>query len=243
MREWSGKKYWLIGASEGLGRAVAERLSRLGVEVVVSARNAERLQDLVAELPGPGRALPVDVSDSDAVAAAVAELGEIDGFVYLAGAYWPMRAQDWDGQQVEQMLDINFTGALRCLAHIAPTFAKRGSGHIVLTGSLSAYRGLPGAIGYSASKAAMVSLAESLHIDLHGAGVEVQVIHPGFIKTRLTDKNDFSMPQIMEPDKAAQIFVDHMATDLFQKAYPAPFAWFFRLSTLLPNWLYFRIFR
>ncbi|MEL6531946.1 MAG: SDR family NAD(P)-dependent oxidoreductase [Pseudomonadota bacterium] len=243
MRDWNGKRYWLVGASEGLGLAVAQRLSRMGVEVILSARSEDRLKELAAEMPGQAQAVVVDVSDPKAVEMAWNEIGEIDGFVYLAGYYEPMKAQDWQGEQVERMIDINLTGAMRCLAHVAPDFAKRGTGHIVLTGSLSAYRGLPGAIGYSASKAAMASLAESIYIDLFRSGVEVQVIHPGYIRTRLTDKNDFSMPQIMEPEKAAEYFVDHMASGTFEKAYPAPFAWFFRLCTIMPNWLYLRIFR
>ncbi|MBF9029604.1 SDR family NAD(P)-dependent oxidoreductase [Rhodobacterales bacterium HKCCE3408] len=242
MRDWDGKRYWLVGASEGLGREVALKLSRMGVEVIVSARSEERLQDLVAELPGRASYVPVDVSDPASVATAFAEVGEIDGFLYLAGAYWPMKTTEWDGEKAEAMVQVNLLGAMRCLAHVVPAFVERDRGHIVLTGSLSAFRGLPGAIGYGASKAGIASLAETMQGDLRGTGVEVQVVHPGFIKTRLTEKNDFTMPMIMEPDAAAAEFVDHMATDHFQKSYPVPFSWLFRLTNLMPLWLFNRIF-
>lgn len=243
MRDWAGKRYWLVGASEGLGRAVAEKLSRMGVELVLSARSAERLEAIHAQLPGRCEIVPLDVSDPASVAEAAASVGAIDGFVYLAGAYWPMTAKDWDAEKAATMIDVNLTGAVRCLGHVVPAMLERGAGHIVLTGSLSAYRGLPGAVGYAASKAGIGSLADTLYADLRGTGIDVQVIHPGFIRTRLTDKNDFEMPMIMEPDAAATRFVDHMAGDGFHAAFPAPFSWLFRASAIMPDWLYFRIFR
>ncbi len=243
MRDWTGKRYWLVGASEGLGRAVAHLMSRAGVELVVSARSEDRLADLVAELPGKASYVPIDIGDKASVAAAAEEVGEVDGFVFLAGVYWPQTAQEWDADQVETMLDINLTGAARCLAHVVPGFVARDRGHIVLTGSLSGFRGLPGAIGYAASKAGLMSLAESMYADLRATGVEVQCINPGFIKTRLTEKNNFSMPFIMEPDEAAAEFFEHMTTDQFQKSFPTLFSLLFRASVFMPNWLYFRLFR
>lgn len=242
MREWSGKRYWLVGASEGLGRAVAEKLSRRGVELVLSARSEGRLQELAAALPGRASCVTIDVAEQASVRAAAASVGEVDGFVYLAGLYWPMAATEWDTEQAEKMVDVNFTGALRCLGEVLPGMVERGAGHIVLTGSLSAYRGLPGAIGYSASKAALASLADTLDLDLKGTGVETQVIHPGFIRTQLTDKNDFVMPQIMEPEAAAEAFVDHMDGDGFHTAFPAPFAWLFRLAPIMPLGLFRKLF-
>ncbi|WP_430449703.1 SDR family NAD(P)-dependent oxidoreductase [Rhodophyticola sp.] len=242
MRDWTGKRYWLVGASEGLGRAVAHHLSRAGVDLILSARSEDRLQDLVAELPGRASYVPVDIADTASVAAAAAEVGEIDGFVFLAGVYWPQAAQEWDADQVEAMFDINLTGAARCLAHLVPQFVTRDRGHIVLTGSLSGFRGLPGAIGYAASKAGLMSLAESMYMDLRKTGVEVQCVNPGFIKTRLTEKNDFDMPFIMEPEEAAAEVFEHMGTDQFQRSFPRLFSLIFRGSVFLPNWLYFRLF-
>jgi len=242
MRDWQGKRYWLIGASEGLGREVACSLSRAGAEVIISARNAERLAELVAVLPGRSSAVPLDVADSAAVQAAAAQIGRIDGLVYLAGVYWPMKSTEWKPKEAEEMADINFMGALRAVGAVLPAMLAQGSGHIVLTGSLSGFRGLPGAIGYGASKAGLMHLAESLQADLRNSPVQVQLINPGFIKTRLTEKNDFAMPFIMAPEAAAREFFEHMNDDAFKKSFPFLFSLVFRLSQFMPDWLYYRLF-
>ena len=242
MRDWQGKRYWLVGASEGLGRALAHIMSRAGAELIVSARNAERLTDLVAKLPGKADAVPIDVTDMASVTAAADTVGEIDGMVYLAGVYWPQAAQDWNNEQVEMMAEVNYLGAGRVVGAVIGPMVERDSGHIVLTGSLSGFRGLPGAIGYCASKAGLMSLAESMYADLRKTGVEVQLVNPGFIRTRLTDKNDFTMPFIMEPEAAAQEMFEHMTTDDFKKSFPLLFSWLFRVSQFMPDWMYYRLF-
>lgn len=242
MRSWQGKRYWLVGASEGLGRALAHRMSHAGVDLVLSARNEGRLADLAAELPGAAEVLPLDISSRADCEAAAARVGEIDGLVFLAGVYWPMAAKDWDGTRVEAMCDINFTGATRVVGAALPGMIARGHGHVVLTGSLSGFRGLPGAVGYSASKAGVMALAESLYADLRGSGIDVQLANPGFIRTRLTDKNDFAMPFLMEVEDAAERMFAHMGTRRFKASFPTLFSWVFRLSQFLPDWAYYRLF-
>lgn len=243
MNDWQGKRYWLIGASEGLGAALAHRLNAAGVDVIVSARSEDRLKALVAELPGKASYVTVDVSDRASVQAAAEQVGQIDGMVYLAGVYWPMKAQDWDAEQAEAMADINFTGAIRAVGAVIPQMVARDAGHIVITGSLSGFRGLPGAIGYAASKAGTMSLAESLYADLRKTGVRVQVANPGFIRTRLTDKNDFSMPFLMEPEQAAREMFELMNDPgTFKRSFPTVFSWLFRLSQFMPDWMYYRLF-
>ncbi|MEM7718308.1 MAG: SDR family NAD(P)-dependent oxidoreductase [Pseudomonadota bacterium] len=243
MRDWSGKRYWLVGASQGLGRAVAQEMSKIGVEVILSARDKDALQTLAGSLPGKSTVVPVDVSDDESVAKAAEEVGEVDGMVFLAGLYWPLSAKEFDGERVATMIDVNLTGAARVLGHVVPNMVARDEGHIVLTGSLSGFRGLPGANGYGASKAGIMSMAETLYADLRTTGIDVQLINPGFIKTRLTEKNDFTMPFIMEPEDAARLFVDHMQDDEFARNFPRHFGALFRLSQLLPDWLYYRLFR
>ncbi|MDX5402586.1 MAG: SDR family NAD(P)-dependent oxidoreductase [Rhodobacterales bacterium] len=243
MIDWQGKRYWLIGASEGLGAALAHKLNAAGVEVIVSARNEDRLRALVAELPGKASYVTMDVGDRASVEAAAAQVGQIDGMVYLAGVYWPMKAQDWNAEQAEAMADINFTGAIRAVGAVVPQMVARDAGHIVITGSLSGFRGLPGAIGYAASKAGTMSLAESLYADLRKTGVRVQVANPGFIRTRLTDKNDFRMPFLMEPDQAAREMFELMNDQTtFKRSFPRVFSWLFRLSQFMPDWMYYRLF-
>ncbi|MFN7595284.1 MAG: SDR family NAD(P)-dependent oxidoreductase [Cereibacter sp.] len=242
MREFRGKRYWLVGASEGLGRALAERLSAAGAEVILSARSADRLAEVAATLAGPSMTLPVDVADTASVRRAADAAGQIDGVVFLAGLYWPMAAQGWNADQVETMCDVNFTGCARVIGAALPAMVARGTGHVVITGSLSGFRGLPGAIGYGASKAGVMALAESMQADLRGSGIVVQVANPGFIRTRLTDKNSFAMPFLMEPAEAADHMFRHMQTDRFKVSFPTVFSWLFRLSQFLPDWAYYRIF-
>ena len=122
------------------------------------------------------------------------------------------------------MIDINFTGAVRVLAAVVPRFVESGKGHIVIIGSLSGFRGLSGALGYGASKAGIMHLAENIHADLYSSGVKVQLINPGFIKTRLTDKNDFKMPFIMSAEEAAKNVINAMLSDRFQTNFPRIFS-------------------
>jgi NADP-dependent 3-hydroxy acid dehydrogenase YdfG len=242
MTEWLGKRYWLVGASDGLGAALALRLSRAGAEVILSARSEDKLKALAESLPAKASVVTLDVSDADSVTAAAKAVGQVDGVIYLAGVYWPFGAKEWNAEQGAAMADINFTGLMRVMGQVVPDMVARDAGHIVITSSLTGFRGLPGSIGYTASKAATMSLAECMYADLRKTGVKVQVINPGFIKTQLTEKNDFKMPFIMEPEDAAREVFEHMNTDKFKKSFPFAFSLLFRGSQFLPDWLYFRIF-
>ncbi len=239
MTGFEGKTYWIVGASEGLGRALAQGLSERGAHLVLSARNADRLAEICATLPN-ARAVPFDVTDLEAVRRAVAEVGEVDGLVYNVGAYEPMRTGDWDTEAVLSMTDVNYTGALRVLGETVPGFVSAGRGDITLIGSLSGYRGLPAAVGYAASKAALVSLAETMRFDLAGTGVTVRIVNPGFIKTRLTEKNNFKMPMLMSPEDAAERVIKAMSRRRFRTDFPAPFSWVIRLLDYLPDILIYR---
>lgn len=242
MTDWTGRRWWLVGASDGLGLALAHRMSSAGCDLVLSARDPDRLAAAAAGLSRPARAVPCDVADRADVERAAAEVGQLDGMVFLAGVYWPMRAQDWDAEKVVAMCNVNLTGCARTVGSVLPGMVERNAGHIVITGSLAGFRGLPGAVGYGASKAGCMSLAETLHADLRGSGVKVQLVNPGFVRTRLTDLNRFSMPQIMEPEAAAEAIFAHMQTRRFALSFPAPFAWAFRLAQFLPQPLYDRFF-
>jgi len=242
VNDWAGKKYWLVGASEGLGQALAHKMSAAGVHLILSARSEDKLEELAEALPGKADVVTVDVSDADSVKAAAEAVGDIDGVVQIAGVYWPFGAKQWDADQATAMADINFSGAMRLMGAVVPKFVERDAGHIVLTGSLSGFRGLPNAAAYTSSKAGVMTLAESLYADLWRTNVKVQLVNPGFVKTRLTDKNDFSMPFIMEPKDAAREFFEHMNTDTFKRSFPTVFSWVFRGSQFLPDWLYYRLF-
>lgn len=242
MNRWQGKTYWLVGASEGLGEALAHRLSRAGVTLILSARSEDKLRALAAALPGAAQVEPVDVSDAEALEQLASRIGEFDGVIQIAAVYWPFGAQDWDADKANTMADVNFTGAMRLAGVAIPRFIQRDQGHFVLTGSLSGYRGLPGAAAYVSSKAGVMALAESLYADLRKTGVTVQLLVPGYIRTRLTEKNSFAMPFIMDPEDAAEVCFKHMSGRRFQRAFPRVFSLLFRGSQLLPDWLYFRLF-
>jgi short-subunit dehydrogenase len=138
---------------------------------------------------------------------------------------------------------VNITGAFRALACVLPGFVARNSGHIVLVGSIAGYRGLPNAMGYGASKAAINHLAVNLKLDLAGTGIKVQRVCPGFVKTRLTDKNDFPMPFLMSAEAAADCIAGGMKKNRFEINFPWQMAVIFKLLNLLPDSLYFALMR
>jgi len=238
----AGKTYWIVGASEGLGRALAQALDKAGARLILSARAGDRLAALAATLRN-ATALEMDVTDAAAVTKAVDAAEAVDGVIYCAGQYTPLKAQNWDATAVEAMCEVNFMGAVRLLGHLVPRFAAENRGHIVLIGSLAGFRGLPGAIGYGASKTALMHLGENIHADLRATDVKIQVVNPGFIKTRLTDKNDFRMPFIQTPEQAADHVLAAMQGRRFSTSFPAPFSWLFSIGRFLPRALFYRIFR
>ena len=243
MRDFQNKTYWIVGASEGLGRALALQLAKIGAQVIISARNEERLLELAEEIGSNSSVLPMDVSDESSVRKAFSKLPKtLDGFVFLSGVYWHINASSWDMEKAEEMVDVNLVGAMRCLGHLVPKFTSQGFGHIVLTGSIAGYRGLPGSVGYCSSKAGLMSLAETLKIDLAKANIDVQLLNPGYIKTRLTDKNPYKKIYVMTPERAAQFSVMHMKSNRFQSSFPRVFSVISKIIKNFPDWLYFKIF-
>ena len=238
---FAGKTWWIVGASEGLGAALAEALDAEGARLVLSARNGDALAAMADRL-GDARAVPMDVTDPAEVARGVAAAGAVDGLIYTAGRYEPMSAADWQPDESVRIAEVNFIGALRLLGNVVPAMVREGRGRIMLIGSLAGYTGLPGAIGYGASKAGLMHLAENLLADLRGTGVIVQRANPGYIETRLTAKNDFPMPQIMRPEDAAQKVIAALRSGRFSTSFPAPFSWLFRIGNVLPPRLFQRVF-
>ena len=239
MRNFKGKSVWLIGASEGLGREVAKLLDAQGAKLFLSARNETLLRDLCNEL-NDAVSLPLDVTHAESLQLAYNQIDRLDIMIYNAGAYDPMPTQNWDTNKALRMIDVNLNGCMRAIGITLPDMLKRDSGKIVLIGSLSAYGGLPKAIGYGASKAAVASIAETMRHDLKGTGIDVQLINPGFIKTRLTDKNDFKMPQLLTPRQAAEHVIKGMKRNTFRYDFPWPFSRIIKFFTNLPDFVRFR---
>ena len=223
-----------------MGRELAIQLSNLGVELVVSARNKVRLDEL--SLRTKAEVISLDVLDINSVRKAFKAVGKIDGIVYAAGDYTPLNSTSWNIDEVDKMIAINFTGAARVLGLVVPKFIAQNYGHVVMIGSLSGFRGLPNAIGYGASKAGMMHLAENIKADLYKSNIKVQLINPGFIKTRLTEKNNFKMPFIMSAEDAAKHVIRAMRRNRFQTNFPVMFSLIFRMTNFLPAFLYFWLF-
>ena len=239
--QFRGKTYWIVGASEGLGAEIARQLNRLGARLVLSARSEEKLVRLTGEFDD-AKAVPIDVTDNASVTAAINAAGDVHGVIYCVGQYVPMRTDAWDLPQSMAVIDANYLGAVRLFSGVAPALFRRGTGHIVIIGSLAGFHGLPGAIGYSSSKGAVMQLCENMFMDAKGTDVKVQQINPGFIQTRLTEKNAFNMPSIMTLQDAATRVVNAMKGKRFRTNFPRPFAWLFTLGRLLPSRLFRRLF-
>lgn len=238
---WQGQRVWLVGASTGIGRALAERLHALGAQVIVSARKAEALHDFVQHHPG-SLALPLDVTDRQAVqAAAQAAMaaGPLDLMCYCAGHYLAMRATAMNLDELLRHHQINTVGALHVLDAVTPHMVARGRGHLSWVSSVAGYRGLPQSLAYGPTKAALINLAETLYLDLQPHGVGVSVVNPGFVDTPLTAQNDFHMPALITPEQAAQAMVQGWARGEFEIHFPKRFTRVMKLLRLLPHRLYF----
>ena len=238
------KKIWLIGASEGIGRALAIELSKKGYFLYLSARNRERLDELKKELANKCSPIPLDVSDIKSIKKAYEQIkndGGIDTLIYGAGIYKPMSAANIDIKICEQMVDINLTGAIRILSNVIPDFIRNKNGHIALIGSVASYIGLPNSFGYGCGKAGLLHLAENLKCDLKDKNIKIQIINPGFVKTRLTDMNDFYMPSIISSEEAANYIVKILHSNKFDSRFPFLFPNFIKIISNLPYFLYFFI--
>lgn len=239
MKDLRGKTCWLIGASEGLGRAMAKQLHGQGAHLILSARNGERLTTLCDALPG-ATALVMDATEPEAVKGAAEQAGHADIVIYNAGAYDPITTQAWDTNAILRMSAVNYAGAVNVVGAVIPQFLSRDAGEIVLVGSLAAYRGLPAALGYGPSKAALRSMAETMRYDLRETNVAVKLVNPGFIRTRLTAKNAFKMPMLMTPEKAASHVIKAIRKGQFRTDFPAPFSWSIRALAILPDFIVWR---
>jgi NAD(P)-dependent dehydrogenase (short-subunit alcohol dehydrogenase family) len=243
LQAWRGKTVWLVGASTGIGEATASALHALGAHVVVSARKVQALEDFVQRHPG-SQAVPLDVTDAAAVQGATQGLlaqGPLDCVVYCAGHYNAMRAFAMDVPDMQRHMNVNYIGALEVLHAVLPAMLARGAGHISLVGSVAGYRGLPNSLAYGPTKAALINLAETLHLDLHGKGIGVSIINPGFVETPLTANNHFDMPGLLTPAQAAQAILKGWRQGAFEIHFPKRFTLWMQALRLLPDRLFFAL--
>jgi short-subunit dehydrogenase len=239
------KRIWLTGASQGIGRAVALELAAQGAVCALTSRDEKSLAELRALIEsrgGKALAFAGDVTDLDrmkAIAGEIeAQLGGIDILIANAGTHVFTKPAQFDAKEYLALMDLNYGGILRCIEAVLPAMLKRGSGQIVGVSSLAGFRGVPRAAAYGASKAAVSHFLESLRFHLVPRGIGVTVVHPGFVRTPLTDKNDFHMPFLVEPDRAARIICSGIARRKDEIAFPIPFSWAVKLMRFLPAPIY-----
>lgn len=242
LTDWRGRRVWLVGASAGIGAALAERLAALGARLALTARKA----DALAALGIPGALiLPGDATDAAVLAGLrnqiVAAWGGVDLVVYLAGDYVPMDAADFDLATAERVVTVNFNGAMRLAACVLGDLEPGGG--VAFVASVAGYRGLPKALCYGPGKAALIHFAECLHLTLAPRAIGVWVINPGFVATRLTAGNDFAMPALLTPAQAANAIVAGLATGRFEIHFPRRFTWLMKLLAALPYRWYFPLVR
>lgn len=244
--DWNGKVAWLVGASTGIGRATAALLHSRGAQVVVSARHAKVLAGFEFERPG-SLGLPLDATDRKAVRAAcetvIARFGRIDLAMYCAGTYKPMRVTNFNLEEALFHQQVNYGGALHVLDAVLPNLLRQKTGHLSLVSSVAGYRGLPQAMAYGPTKAALINLADILFMDLRPLGIGVSIVNPGFVETPLTVRNEFKMPALITPDQAACAIVAGWELGRFEIHFPKRFTLWLKALRHVSDGMYFRTMR
>ena len=233
---------WITGASTGIGRELALRLAASGAKVAISARSADKLAELAALSPNI-KAYAFDVTDLAAArvtATAISrDLGSIDLAILNAGVWIPMGATAYDPEAVTKSIAVNYTGVTNALAPLLTAMIARKAGHIAIVSSVAGYRGLPVAISYAPTKAALISLAESLYPDLLDENVKLTIINPGFVDTPMTKHNDFPMPFMVSIDFAADAIIKGLIREKFEIVFPWQMKLMAKVSRLLPYRMFF----
>src|SRR5437762_7350911 len=245
MMDWSNRVVLITGASSGIGRGLALELARRGARLGLVARRAAVLDEIVDEVQTSGtRAIPLaaDVRDAPALRAAADrlrdEFGRIDLLVANAGIGTTADAAKMQPDDIASVININVLGAANSVAAVAPEMVAQGSGQLVVISSLAAYRGLPKSAAYCASKAAVSAFFESVRLDLEPRGIDVTIIHPGFIKTPLTHGRNVQMPYLMELDDAVEKLIRSIDKRRKRYSFHWQLATIVRSGMIMPIWMY-----
>ena len=235
------KKIWITGASSGIGKAVAEKFAKEGWKVAISARRKELLDEM-AKNPNIF-SFPLDVTQEDQVNETflkiIENFNDLDICFFCSGTYNPKNEQEIDTNKIKSTMNTNFIGIVNCVKSAESFFKNKKSGQISIVSSIAGYMGLPNSTGYGPSKAALNNLAESLYFDFGRHNVRVSLVSPGFIKTPMTDKNNFKMPFIKSPEFAAQkIYNGLIKSNAFEITFPKQLTMLFKLFKILPNRIY-----
>lgn len=235
------KKIWITGASSGIGRALAEKFAKENWKVAVSARRESLLKEIAQH--ENISSFPLDVTDDDSVDVTFSnilkEFKDLDLCVFCSGTYDPKLEKEINKEQIKKVMNINFFGILNCIKAVEKYFKDKKDGHISIVSSIAAYRGLPNSSAYGPSKSALTNLTESLYFDFKKYNVRISLVSPGFIKTPLTDKNEFPMPFIKSPEFAAnKMYNGLVKSTAFEINFPKELTIAFKLLRILPYRLY-----
>ena len=235
------KKIWITGASSGIGKALAEKFSLEGWKVAISARRKEILDEM-AEKENIF-SYPLDVTNQDQIkdvfSKIINDFEDLDLCVFSSGTYDPKLEQEINIKQNKFVMETNFFGVLYCIKTVEKYFKEKKAGHISIVSSIAGYRGLPNSSGYGPSKAALTNLTESLYFDFKKHNVRISLVSPGFIKTPLTDKNEFQMPFIKSPEFAAEkMFNGLTKTNAFEIHFPKALTVILKILRILPYKVY-----
>jgi NADP-dependent 3-hydroxy acid dehydrogenase YdfG len=246
IRDWTGLRVWVVGASSGIGAAFAQALIDRGARVALSARSQDALTKIAARaVPGKTLVLPLDVTREGELEEACARIDAawsgLDLAVLLAGNHRALRAWELTAENGRELVETNLIGVLNSLAVVTPRFVAAGRGGIAVVSSVAGYRGLPTGLVYGATKAALINLTETLFLDLAPRGIGVYLVNPGFVKTPLTDKNEFRMPALIPPEEAALQMLHGIERGAFEIHFPKRFTRWLKFLRLLPYRLYFPI--
>lgn len=240
--DWSQRRVWIIGASSGIGLETAKLLLEKGAAVAVSARQPEPLQQLQRDY-AKALSLPLDITDGAQLEQAMQQLQQhwqgIDLVLLSAGNYQEMPVEKFNLGAIRQLLEVNLLGCYRCLELVLPVLLAQGQGGIAIISSVAGYTGLPKALAYGPSKAALINLCETLYLELHPKNISVYLVNPGFVDTRLTAANHFPMPALISASEAARKLVGGLERGQFHIHFPGRFTNWLRLARLLPYRSYF----
>ena len=235
------KTAWIIGASSGIGRALALRLASEGHRIVVSARSPQSLQELAAEsanMAGEVIAVPLDATDLEQFRQAAKHvneiLGQVDTVLHNAAIYTPMPLKAFTAETANEIFSLNISSVVNGL-DICLHSLRQKPRQIIITTSPSGYRGMPGGGAYGASKAALINLAEGFHAELKSEGIAMRIINPGFVKTPMTSKNRFHMPFLMTPEDAADRIARKFWSGSFEIYFPKRLIWPLKIMRILPT--------
>lgn len=245
---FSEQRIWVIGASSGIGEACARALIASDAKVALSSRRVERLNQIAQTAAATQTlVLPVDVTKEVQLQQTYQTIletwGGIDLMLFVSGVYTPLRADEFNIGVAEQTIDANLLGPMRAVALVLPEMIKAHSGHIAIVGSVAGYSGLPKALAYGPSKAAIINFCENLYYDLLPSGISVHMISPGFVATEATAQNDFEMPALISAEEAATEILSGIQKGEFDIHFPKRFSRFLKFLRILPYPIYFWIIR